>query len=167
MQLALAGCFRARWSERIHDEWIRNLLAARPDLTAGQLARTRQLMNAHAADALVAGFEHLIDGMTLPDPDDRHVLAVAIAGGAPVIVTFNLRDFPAEFLKLHGVVAVGPDDFITGLFERNPAAVVAAVRKCRARLRAPSMVADVYLDVLRRQGLRRSVAALGPFTAAI
>lgn len=60
MHLALSDLYRARWSDLIHDEWTRNVLASRPDLTQDQLNRTRQLMNAHVRDSLVTGFEYLI-----------------------------------------------------------------------------------------------------------
>jgi len=93
MWLALSGCFRARWSEQIHAEWKRNLLRNRPDLSAAQLDRTSTLMNDAIPDSLVCGYEKLIPGLFLPDPDDRHVLAAAIRCGASVIVTFNRKDF--------------------------------------------------------------------------
>jgi hypothetical protein len=105
MWLARSGLFRARWTDAIHDEWIRNLLNDRSDLTAAQLERTRELMNAAVRDCLVTGYGHLIETLTLPDPDDRHVLAAAIQGGASVIVTFNLTDFPAETLQPYGIEA--------------------------------------------------------------
>ncbi len=76
LQLALTGLFRARWSATIHDEWTRNVLLDRPDLTAAQLQHTRALMDAAVPDALVVGYEKLIPSLTLPDPDDRHVLAL-------------------------------------------------------------------------------------------
>ena len=31
MRLAVTDIFAARWSERIHDEWIRNLLSVYPE----------------------------------------------------------------------------------------------------------------------------------------
>src|SRR5690606_28143107 len=74
MHLALLDMFRAKWSELIHDEWTTAVLRLRPDLTKAQLQRTRFLMNNHARDCLVTDFEHLITGIQLPDPDDRHVL---------------------------------------------------------------------------------------------
>ena len=78
MHLALTGVFRAKWSSDVHEEWIRNLLEDRPDLTREKLERTRQLMDKAAPDALVTGYQHLIPGLLLPDKDDRHVLAAAI-----------------------------------------------------------------------------------------
>ncbi len=55
-------------------------------------------MDKNAEDALVTGYEDLIEGLHLPDLDDRHVLAAAIRGRADVIVTANVRDFPTEIL---------------------------------------------------------------------
>lgn len=94
MWLALSGRFRARWSLEIHNEWKRNLLKNRPDLTTEQLDRTSDLMDQAIPDACVSGYEKLIEGLTLPDIDDRHVLAAAIRCNASVIVTFNQKDFP-------------------------------------------------------------------------
>jgi len=73
MHLAVTDLFRARWSNEIHEEWIRNLLKNRPSITLEKLERTRSLMNNSAGDCLVEGYESLIPGLTLPDPDDRHV----------------------------------------------------------------------------------------------
>ena len=84
IRLGLSGRFRARWSAQIHDEWKRNLLLHRPDLTAEQLNRTSALMDRAIPDALVTGHEELIVGLTLPDIDDRHVLAAAIRCNASV-----------------------------------------------------------------------------------
>lgn len=94
MLLALADLVHARWSSRIHEEWMRGVLAARPDLRREQLERTRDLMDAYVRDGLVTGYEFLIPDLILPDPEDRHVLAAAIHSAADAIVTFNLDDFP-------------------------------------------------------------------------
>lgn len=94
IRLAQSGLVRARWTDRILDEVFRNLLANRPDLDPGKLARTRELMNASVRDVLVEGYEALMNALTLPDPDDVHVLAAAIRSHAQVIVTTNVRDFP-------------------------------------------------------------------------
>lgn len=73
------------------------------------------LMDKHAADALVTGYEDLIEGLQLPDADDRHVLAAAIQGRADVIVTANVRDFPVDILTLFEIEAQHPDEFILHL----------------------------------------------------
>jgi hypothetical protein len=160
MQLALSDLYRAKWTDAIHDEWIDNLLEQRPDLRREDLERTRELMNAHVRDCLVERFESLIPSLTLPDPRDRHVLAAAIRGRADVIVTFNLRDFPAEALAPYDIDAQHPDAFIGHLIDLAPSVVCRAARKCRARLRNPPLAVDEYLDTLARQGLPETVAFL-------
>jgi len=115
MNLALTDLFRAKWSATIHEEWIRNVLINRPNLSREQLERTRQLMDAHVRDCLVKGYEGLIDNLILPDPDDRHVLAAAIVGRADLIITFNRKDFPPAALQPHGIETQHPDLFLIHL----------------------------------------------------
>jgi predicted nucleic acid-binding protein len=160
MQLTLTDLFRAKWTDRIHDEWIRNLLANRPDLRKTQLEKTRQLMNSATRDCLVEGYDALIDSMKLPDEDDRHVLAAAIHAQASVIVTFNLKDFPAKTLRPHKMEAVHPDEFILRLIEMDSAAVCEAARTHRARLRNPPKSVDDYLLTLTNQGLIKTIEQL-------
>ena len=83
MRLALTDLFQARWTDQIHDEWTRNVLANRPELTAESLARCRRLMDEHVPDCLVTGYESLIPTLSLPDPDDRHVLAQPRGSATP------------------------------------------------------------------------------------
>ena len=91
MHLALIGLFSAKWPADVHEEWISNLLKKRPDRARDELERTRMLMDKHAVDALVTGYEDLIPGLQLPDPDDRHVLAAAIRGHADVVEGVSFR----------------------------------------------------------------------------
>ncbi len=160
LQLALTDLFRAKWTEAIHDEWTRNLLANRPELKPELLARTRELMNAHVRDCLVADYEPLVAGLTLPDPDDRHVLAAAIRARADVIVTFNLSDFPADVLKTYRLEAQHPDEFIAHLSDLAPEAVALAARTCRSRLKNPSKTEVEYLEILAMQKLPETVSFL-------
>jgi predicted nucleic acid-binding protein len=159
LELALSALFRAKWTERINDEWISHLLANRPDLNAAQLERTRTLMHAHIRDCLVEDFEALIDALSLPDPDDRHVLAAAIKGHADIILTFNLTDFPAAILAPYGIEAHHPDAFLLSLVELDRLEVCAAARRVRARLRQPPLDVAAYLAVLERCGLPATAAS--------
>lgn len=167
MWLALSGRFRARWTAEIHDEWVRNLQKNRPDLTPALLRRTIDLMNQAVPDALVSGYEDLIDGLTLPDADDRHVLAAAIRCGASVIVTFNERDFSIDLLAASGVEVQHPDEFIDDLFDLDQAAVVAAAQKQRSTLKSPPMDVDRYLDILMKQGLTKTVKDLSAYRTVL
>ncbi len=127
MSLAMEDIFRARWTEQIHDEWISNVLANRPDLKAEQLERTRQLMNAHVEDCLICGYEELISVLSLPDPDDRHVLAAAITGRCDVIVTFNQKDFPNSALQAFDIESQDPDSFLLYQLDLSPGKFLNAV----------------------------------------
>jgi predicted nucleic acid-binding protein len=164
MYLALTGLFHAKWSADVHEEWISNLLMNRPDLTREKLERTRMLMDSHAMDAVVTGYEDLIPGLRLPDPNDRHVLAAAMRGRADVIVTMNLRDFPVEVLEPLGIEAQHPDEFVLHLLDLAPGAVVAAAEAHRLSMKNPPRSPSEYLSTLERQGLSKTVLVLREYT---
>lgn len=167
LYLAQTGLYRAKWTEQIHDEWIRNLLKDRPDLSAEKLQRTRKLMDNHAPDCLVENYEPLISGFNLPDQDDRHVVAAALKGQAEGVITFNLRDFPDDVLVPMGLTAIHPDIFLCDMLELDPARAVMAAQKHRRSLRNPALPVDDYLDALQRQRLPAFVSALRRFEAML
>lgn len=160
IRLARTGIVGARWTALIQDEWIRNLLANRPDLTPAQLQRTRELMEAAVPGAVVEEFEHRIPELTLPDPDDRHVLAAAIEAKADVLITFNTKDFPRPIVDQFGIEVMDPDAFVLDLLGRYPGQVYAAARAQRSNLTKPLRVVSDYLDDLARGGLRQTADAL-------
>lgn len=166
MRLATTGLFAAKWTDRIHDEWTRNVLAKRPELKEA-LARTRQLMDQAVPDCLVQAYEPLIEGLTLPDPDDRHVLAAAIRAGAQLIVTFNLKDFPSEALSPYGIEAVHPDLFVEQQMDLREEIIVGVARRQRAALKNPPLNAAEFLDKLAAQGLVVTADRLRAFEALI
>lgn len=167
LRLADRYLYRPLWSADIHAEWMRSLLADRPDLSVAVLERTRETMDRHFPGAVVTGYEALAAGLDLPDPGDRHVLAAAIRGRADEIVTWNLRHFPAGVLASNALAARHPDAFVAALFEADPDEVVAAVRGHRAALRNPPRSARDHLAALERVGLARTVSLLRPHTDAI
>ena len=167
MHVAITDLYRAKWTDAIHDEWTRNVLKDRPDLKPEQLQRTRDLMNSHVRDCLVTGYETLIEAVTLPDPDDRHVLAAAIRAGADLIVTFNLKDFPEKDLKPYGIEAKHPDDFLAFQLDLAPNIVCAAAKRHRASLKNPPKDVDEYLATLEAQGLAQTVSSLRRFAELI
>jgi len=160
LRIAVTGIVRARWTERILDECFRNIAEQRPDLKPNALTRTRKLMNEAVPDCLVEGFEDLVEGLRLPDPNDRHVLAAAIRAGAQAIVTFNLRDFPRDHLAPFWVEAIHPDDFVVDLIDLAPGVVTNVVAEQAAALRNPPRTIAEMLDTLRDQGLPQAVAKL-------
>jgi len=100
------------------------------------------------------------DSLTLPDANDRHVLAAAITGKVEVIVTTNLKHFPADALSVHELEAMHPDDFVGNQFDLSPQAVIASFRQQRASLRHPPMSADQFLASLDRCKLTQTAERL-------
>jgi predicted nucleic acid-binding protein len=167
MHLAVTDLFRAKWSDRVHDEWIESLLRKRPDLARERLEKTRRLMDAHVRDCLVENYEGLIPGLYLPDADDRHVLAAAIRGRADVIVTRNLKDFPKPYLWTFGIEPQHPDDFVVHLMDLAPPLVVESARKQRENLvRSPKTVGE-FLATLERNELTQTASWLREYAAMI
>lgn len=150
LSLARAGLYQARWTEQIHDEWIRNLLINRKDLTAEMLDRTRKAMNENIPDSLITNYEKLIPCIELPDVNDRHVVAAAITGHADAIVTFNLKHFPRESLEQYNLEAQHPDDFIMNQFELHHISALSAVAAMRARLKKPPQSAEQLINTLEK-----------------
>jgi predicted nucleic acid-binding protein len=160
VRLARTRLFHGRWTNAILDEVFRALLANRPDLDPPALERTRRLICDAVPDCLVDGWEPMVKGLSLPDPDDRHVLAAAIRAGAQVIVTSNLKDFPPPSLEPFNIEAQHPDVFIVGLIDLDPGAVVTVVHQQQKDLLRSPMSVPRLLDVLERQGLVQTIAAL-------
>ena len=160
LRVALSDAFKARWTDRIHDEWVGSLLRDRPDIPTERLGRTRELMNSAVPDCLVIDYESFIEQLTLPDPDDRHVLAAAIRCQAGVIVTLNMRDFPDEVVARYGISVQHPDEFLAHLFDLKPAVVCTAVREMRASLANPPKTVRELLEDLLKAGLPETVSLL-------
>ena len=137
VQAAVDRLVEARWTDAIHDEWTRNLRANVPAIPTERLQITRRLMNAALPMATVRAYEKHIPRVTLPDPDDRHVVAAGIAANASLILTWNLRHFPASELKKFGLRNITPDAFLSGLFDRIPEVVVGSLANARRNLSKP------------------------------
>lgn len=144
----------------IQDEWVRNLLENRSDISKENLQRTVELMNQAVPDCLVENYQDITKSLTLPDPDDCHVLAAAIKCQADVIVTFNLKDFPKDILRQYEIDVQTPDVFLSHLFDLNPAVFCSAVRQQRERLKKPNHTAEELLEIFYNQGLPLIVSKL-------
>jgi hypothetical protein len=149
LQLAQNDVFDARWSERIEQEWLRNM----EPLTRQRIASsTIPLIRTWFTQALVTDFDAgRVIGAT--DPKDRHVASAAAAIAPSVLVTENLNDFDFAALAALGVALQTPDDFLTDMFDTNPALVEAATREAAANLTRTTPSWDEYLAALAdRQG---------------
>ncbi len=163
VQLAVNDVFQAKWTDEIHREWMAAVLKFRPSLKPQQLERRRRQMDAKTREALVIGYEVLIAELTLPDANDRHVLAAAIHGQCDVIVTKNLKDFPAAVLAQHRIEAQHPDTFLLGHLGRSPLQVCAAMREVIRRAQNPPYNIADFLARLSNEDLRETAAELAQY----
>lgn len=160
MRLTVRFVFQPVWSEEIHDEWIRNLLENRPDLQRDQLAQTRSLMDRYGRDCLAPDYQHLIETLTLPDSNDRHVLAAAIASRSSIIVTYNLADFPLQMLAPYEIEAQYPDVYLSSLFQSSPEQFLEAVNDMLAALKNPPVTLENCLALMRKLDLEQTARLL-------
>jgi predicted nucleic acid-binding protein len=159
LSLAHADLYSAKWTVHIREEWMRSLLADRPGMGT-QIELAAATMEAAIPDCLVTGYEHLIDGLKLPDPDDRHVLAAALAGHADAIVTWNERDFPAEVLDPFGIELQTPDEFVVNQLMLKGHLALGAIKAMRERWERPQYTASALVDLLEKRRLPQTAAHL-------
>jgi hypothetical protein len=119
IRLARRGLYRALWSREILEEVVRSIARRRPDLSVDVLRRRTDAMERAIQDATVAGYESLLPGLQELG-DDARVAAAAVAGHADVIVTSNIKDFPAVVLDRHGISVQSPDDFLVDIWWLDP-----------------------------------------------
>lgn len=161
-QFAIDGLFTAKWTEDIDDEWTRNLLLARKDLSKQQIHKRRDIQRLAIPDWEIqkAKYQPIISSLDLPDANDRHVLAAAIAGHADSIVSFNLKDFPSKILDAYDIEVIHPDDFICLQLDLIPYKALTAFKHIRNRLKNPPLTAEKLLESYEKAGLISTVTRL-------
>jgi predicted nucleic acid-binding protein len=152
LRLAEHGFYRPVWSARILDEVRETVISIRPGGEAG-INRRLDAMDSSFEDASVTGWEPVCAGLDLPDEDDRHVLAAAIAGRADCIVTANLKDFPASVLDAHGVEARHPDEFLLDQLALYPRRALDLLEEQASAMKRPPTDLAGLLFSLERAGV--------------
>lgn len=160
VRMAAADLVRARWTEEILDECFRSILRQRADLNSDALSRTRRLLTEAVPECIVTQYEQHISSLHLPDTNDRHVLAAAIACRASIIVTANLGDFPYSALERYSVRAYHPDHFVGDIIREKPTEMLRILSQQASALRNPAVSEDGLLERLAACGLTTSVAVL-------
>lgn len=161
VQAAVDRLVEARWTDAIHDEWIRNLTAKAPAIPKERLRITRRLMNDAITTAMVSGYKEHIATVSLPDPNDRHVVAAAITAKASLILTWNLRHFPQSELKKFGLRRLTPDAFLCGLFDEIPQLVIGSLANARQNLSKSRVSAPDFIAILEGQKLVQLAKLVG------
>ncbi len=155
LRLAEAGLYRPLWSDAILNEMVTALETIHPDLTDGRARRRAEVMASAFEDACVTGWEPLLEGLDLPDPDDRHVVAAAQRGRADVIVTANLSDFPRSILDAFDIEVQSPDDFLQNQLDLDPRTTMQVLQEQVNATRRPAITIETLLQQLARSGVPR------------
>ncbi len=156
LRLAELDVIRPHWSADVMAELERNLGKRIPPERA---AKRRRTMETAFPEAMVSGYERIVDGME-NDPKDRHVLAAAVHSDCEVIVTFNLKDFPGRALNQHDLVAVHPDDFLLDQLDLYPQAVRRSLERQATELARPRLTLLELIVHFERIELRGFAAEL-------
>lgn len=158
--LAEGGAFRPLWSEGVMAELRDNLIQAghNPIL----IDRRLDTMRAVFPDAMVDGYEQLVDGMTC-DPKDRHILAAAVRANAEVLVTFNLGDFPGPSTESFEIEIVHPDFFLLDQLDLYPRLTLDTLARLTAIYEAPPVTMSELLEILERSGVPKFVEEVRRF----
>ena len=159
LTLAAMGYYEPRWSSQIIDEMRRNILADHPNIDAHRFDDTTiAALRAAFPEAWVDPADDLIATMDNA-PDDRHVLATAIAAEAHLVVTANVTDFRSPRFVASGQVAVeAPTDFLITVLDDHPDLMATALLHLAARRRNVATTADVLDQLARNHGLRAFVS---------
>jgi predicted nucleic acid-binding protein len=155
-----AGLYQPVFSDRILREWVlatAKLGPAAPAIAEGEAA----MLRAAFPRALVRDHPEIEARLVLPDPNDRHVLASAIASGADAIVTFNAQDFPGHVLAAEKIARRDPDGFLWEIQSRHPEPMARIVETVRARAEAISGQPVSLKALLKRAKLYRLAKAFG------
>ncbi len=117
-------------------------------------------MNLAFPDAQIFNYQSLNDNIKLPDKNDHHVLAAAIYAKVDWIVTFNIKDFPYEYIRNFNISVTHPDDFIVMLIEQYGKQIKIALNNQVKSLKNPPLSYDFVLSNLQKCGLKKSVNQL-------
>ncbi|GGH19850.1 PIN domain-containing protein [Cribrihabitans marinus] len=153
------GHFAPLWSGRILEEWARAARKLGPQGEAQARAEIALTRAAWPAAELppAPGIEARL---WLPDPADLHVLAVAVAGSADVIVTLNARDFPRNILAEEGLERIDPDALLHRIWLDDPEGVGAVAARVLAEANRLSGQDWTLRNLLRKARLPRLGKAL-------
>jgi predicted nucleic acid-binding protein len=155
-----AGLYQPVFSERILREWVLATAKLGPDVPALAAAEAASLRAAFPR-GMVREHPEIEARLHLPDPNDHHVLASAIASGADAIVTFNAQDFPGHVLASEGIQRRDPDGFLWELQSHHPDVMAGIVEAVRAKAEAVSGQPMPLKALLKRARLYRLAKALG------
>lgn len=158
--VAARGLYEPLWSDRILREWTRAAIKLGPAAQA-QAEVEADLFRAAFPRGMIREQPGIEARLVLPDPNDLHVLAVAIAGHADCIVTFNAKDFPRHVLAEDGIERRDPDSLLWQLWSFHPEAVAGVVRRVHATAERLAGNPIPLKSLLKRAQLPKLAKAMG------
>lgn len=147
LRAAQAGLYRLQLTDNILEEVYRNLV--RKGVQEQGAKRLIEEVKRNFPQSFVEQYHLLIPSMPINEKD-RHVLAAAVATGAQVIVTQNLKDFPPHLLTPFYVKAQSPDDFLIHLFYFDTEGLIKILINQAGMLRKPPKTVLELLDTLNQ-----------------
>jgi hypothetical protein len=165
LHLAEAGAFDPVWSDQIHNEWVRELQRARPDIPLDRLRQRRLEFDrafpvANVLASRDAQEEVLAHCTTPAERKSAHVLATALSARAAVIVTDTAFCLTEVMSKIwHDTAVLTPDAWCLELLDRHEPAVLDGGRGHRASLSRGEISPDEWLALLREPHLGLSGTA--------
>ena len=151
--MATRRLVHARWTRAIEEEWVERSLEKLAGLKRESVERRTDAMNRALPHALVSNYEHHIETIVFPDPDDRHVVAAALECKASVIVTRDKKHFTAGTLGPYGLRRMYPDDFLCDRLTDLPERVLDVVEQARLALGRSKPDAVSYIQIIDEAGL--------------
>lgn len=158
LDYADAGGFQPLWSDRILEEWRRAAARNDADPAIADVEIARAI--ARFPDAMAEASFETQSRLSLPDPDDVHVLAAAIDGGADELLTLNSKDFPTRTLSREGILLRHPDEFLLEAFHADPQMLTEITEKVLARAADYGIDTSNQRKLLKRARLPRFAKAL-------
>lgn len=146
--------YTPKWSKQIFDEW--EGVMRRKGIPEVEIKKRLDVAHKAFPDAMVKNYESLVHTLELPDEKDRHVLAAAIKTNANIIVTNNIKDFPANYLGGFGLSAKSADDFIADTIDLNNEVACKAFKALVLNRTNPNLDEFEMLDRFRKVGLKES-----------
>ena len=157
--VADTGAFQPLWSARILEEWRR--AALRHGERDGEIAGVEiALLSSRFLGASVDVRFETEARLNLPDPDDAHVFAAAVDGGADELLTLNTRDFPINALSAEGILRRHPDEFLFEHLKTDQTGVRAVVDAVLARAKAHGIDTTNPRALLKKARIPRFAKAL-------
>lgn len=171
LSFAQAEFYRIRWSGKVMDETERTIekLLKRKGVLEPKQGAQRQRNNMCRAfeEASVEAFEPLEPALLEINTKDRHVLAAAIKTGASVIVTDNLKDFPASYCAQFDIQPLSADSFFADCISLSPSHTMATLRQMRELLKNPEITPEKLITLCEGEAMLKTASLMHEYKAAL